>query len=84
MTVYFINIISLFLDPALYYSIYFSVGDSRSCDVAFFPGNDYLDKLEREEEISFDVVDSEFSDFVEFDRDSSWIFIADDDSKGCM
>ena len=76
-------IISLlvFQYPAIYFFIYFSIGDSRSCASAFFPGNDYLDKLEREKAIVFIVEESEFSDFVQFDRDSAWCFLADDDSK---
>lgn len=65
----------------IYFYIYFSVGDTRRCDIAFFPGNDYLDKLEREVEIYFIVEDSQFSEFIEFERDSAWLFVADDDSK---
>ena len=70
----------------IYYSIHFSVGDVRGCDTAFFPGNTYVDKREREFELQFYIEQSEFSDFVEFERDSAWVFIADDDSKyfvGC-
>lgn len=67
--------------PALYFFIYFSVGDTRSCASVLFPDNSYLDKLEREKEIFFVVEDSEFSEFVEFDRNSAWCFLADDDSK---
>lgn len=39
-----------------------------------------MDKQEREKEIMFYVEESEFSEFVEFDRASAWCFIADDDS----
>ena len=67
--------------PRLYFFIYLLVGDSRSCASALFHGNDYLDKLEREEKIIFFVEESEFAEFVQFDRDSAWIFLADDDSK---
>jgi hypothetical protein len=68
--------------PVVYLFIYFSIGDTRGCASAFFPGNDYLDKLEREKEIFFVVEESEFSEFVQFDRNSAWCFLADDDSKG--
>ena len=71
----------VFKYPAIYFFIYFSIGDSRSCASAFFPGNDYVDKLEREKQIFFIVEESEFSEFVQFDRDSAWCFLADDDRK---
>ena len=67
--------------PVFYFFIYFSVGDARSCASVFFPDNSYLDKVEREKEIFFVVEESEFSEFVEFERNSAWCFLADNDSK---
>ena len=77
------NLISLLVYgyPKIYFFIYFSVGDARSCASAFFPGNDYLDKLEREKAIVFVVGESEFSEFVGFDRDTAWCYLTDDDRK---
>lgn len=61
--------------------IYFPIGVSRMCGSALIPGNTYLDKIEREVQIYFIIVESEFSEFLSFDRDSAWVFIADDDSE---
>ena len=61
--------------------IYFPAGESRVCNRTFIHGNTYVDKREREVELQFYIVDAPFSEFVEFDRSSAWVFIADDDSK---
>ena len=63
------------------FRFYFFVGDYRSCATASIPGNTYVDKQEREQELFFAVEDSEFSEFVTFERSSSWIYVTDDDSK---
>lgn len=63
----------------IYIRIHFATGVSRSCGTTVIPGNTYVDKLEREVELYFYIEDSEFSDFVEFERASAWLYISDDD-----
>ena len=80
--VVFIRNLTFFSVYSHYVRIFFEVGVSRSCGRVFIPGNTYLDKLEREREIIFEVEqNSTNATLIEFNRPYAWVFIADDDSK---
>ena len=63
----------------LWISIPVLVGETRSCSLIDIPDNSFLDKREREFQLSFSTDDS--SEGLIFERNTAWLSVVDNDSE---